>query len=395
MNHQPFASAHQDILDAKPQDDAAKARLLEECKDRAKRAIQAQVWPDAVALYKKALDCTSDESQHSILHSNLSLAQGKMNRWDEALRSAQSAVDMDSTYVKGWWRLGQAQVSVGKLGDAVTTLQKALSLDPSNKALIKELEKVQKQASEAPKPAVSTTSSTKSVTKTTTTPTTTSTAKTSKTPSAASSTSEAMEVDVDEEGNFTKSDHVKGYKIVNGKKTSYFHNELSEDAKKLIGDIAPQKLETIPVEDNNSKEKGKSAWNKAGTWEEVDVSAWGKESLQGLLQATTFQHPEGPATVTSATVSGHASVATVRGKKRLIYEWSIVVNWSFTDCTGKLEFPDVDGTCMLGEPYDVTNFTVSTGIRTPLVEENVYRGGLRNALHQSIDNWVRLFQEKY
>ena len=391
MNHQPFASAHQDILEAKPQDEAAKARLLEECKDRAKRAIQAQVWPDAVALYKKALECTSEESQQSILHSNISLAQGKMNRWDDALRSAQSAVDMDAKYVIGWWRLGQAQVSVGKVGEAVTTLQKALSLDPSNKALLKELEKVQKQASEAPKRAASTTSSTsKSVTKTT--PTTTTTASSAKT-SSTSSGSDPMEVD--EEGNFTKSDHVKGYKIVNGKKTSYFHNELSEDAKKLIGNIAPQKLETIPVEENSAKEKGKSAWNKAGTWEEVDCSAWEKQALQELLQATTFQHSEGPATVTSATVSGHASVATVRGKKRFIYEWSMVVNWSFMDCSGKLEFPDVDGTCAVGEPYDATNFTVSIGARTPLVDDTIYRGGLRNALHESIDNWVRLFQEKY
>lgn len=389
--NQPFASAHQDILDAKPQDDAAKARLLEECKDRAKRAIQAQVWPDAIALYKKALDCTSEEGQKAILHSNLSLVQGKMNQWDEALRSAQAAVDMDSTYVKGWWRLGQSQVSVGKVREAVTTLEKALSLDPSNKALIKELSKVQKQASETPKPEPSKTSATKTTSTIKTTTTTTSARKTSS--ETSSSTSEPM--DIDEEGNFTKSDHVKGYKIVNGKKTSYFHNELSEDAKKLIGDIAPQKLESVPVQESTSKEKGKSAWNKAGTWEEMDVSTWGKESLQEMLQATTFQHPEGPATVTKATVSGHASVATVRGKKRLIYEWSITVNWSFLDCTGKLEFPDVDGTCMVGEPYDVTGFTVSTGTRTPVVEENVYRGGLRNALHESIDNWVRHFQEKY
>jgi tetratricopeptide (TPR) repeat protein len=388
--NQPFASAHQDILDAKPHNEAAKARLLEECKDRAKRAIQSQVWPDAIALYQKALECTSDENQQSILHSNLSLAQGKMNRWEDALHSAQSAVDLDATYVKGWWRLGQAQVSMGKARDAVTALQKALSLDPTNKALIKELEKVQKQASDAPQLVASAT--TKSVTKTTTT----STAKSlSKASSTISSTSEPMEVDVDEEGNFTKSDHVKGYKIVNGKKTSYFHNELSEDAKKLIGDIAPQKLETVPMEDTSTRETGKSAWNKAGTWEEKDVSVWGQESLQESLQATTFQHAEGLATVSSATVSGHASVATVRGKKRLIYEWSIVVHWSFMDCTGKLEFPDVDGTCMVGEPYDATGFTVSTGARTSLVEDNVYRSGLRNALHESIDNWVRLFQEKY
>lgn len=391
--NQPFSSAHQDIFEAKPEDDAAKVRLLEECKDRAKRAIQANVWPDAAALYKKALDFTSDEIEQSILNSNLSLVQGKMNQWDGALRSAQSAVDKDSTYVKAWWRLGQAQVAVGKVTEAVTTLEKALSLDPSNKALIKELAKVQKQASEAPQPAPTTTSSFKSATATTTR--TTMNTKTSSVSSATTTTPEPMDTSGEEKGDFTTSDHIKGYKIVNGKKTSYFHNELSDDAKKLIGDIAPQKLQSVPVQQENKKEKGKSAWNNAGTWEEVNVSTWGNESLQEILQATTFQHTEGLATVTSAIVSGHASVATVRGKKRFIYEWAISIKWQFMDCTGTLEFPDVDGTCMVGEPYDATGFTVVTGERTPMVEENLYRGGLRNALHESIDQWVRQFEEKY
>jgi hypothetical protein len=30
-----------------------------------------------------------------------------------------------------------------------------------------------------------------------------------------------------------------------------------------------------------------------------------------------------------------------------------------------------------------------------LVEQCVYKGGLRNALHKSLDDWVGLFQETY
>lgn len=74
-------------------------------------------------------------------------------------------------------------------------------------------------------------------------------------------------MEIDDEAEFTKSDHVKGYKIVNGKKTSFFHNELSEEAAKLIGDIAPKKLEMQPAAEPTVQYDGGSVWNKAGTWE--------------------------------------------------------------------------------------------------------------------------------
>jgi hypothetical protein len=33
------------------------------------------------------------------------------------------------------------------------------------------------------------------------------------------------------------------YKVVNGKKTSYFHHEMTEEEKRLIGDITPQRID--------------------------------------------------------------------------------------------------------------------------------------------------------
>lgn len=49
---------------------------------------------------------------------------------------------------------------------------------------------------------------------------------------------------------------------------SYFNNVLSEDAKKLIGDIAPKKIEvTETVAAPDSKPGTGSAWNYAGTFE--------------------------------------------------------------------------------------------------------------------------------
>jgi hypothetical protein len=57
---------------------------------------------------------------------------------------------------------------------------------------------------------------------------------------------------------------MRGYKVVNGKKTSYFHHEMTEEEKALIGDITPQRIDpeaqaaavapTVAVE-------GMSQWN--------------------------------------------------------------------------------------------------------------------------------------
>jgi hypothetical protein len=153
--------------------------------------------------------------------------------------------------------------------------------------------------------------------------------------------------------------------------------------------------------------KNTSAWNKAGAWEEKDVTAWAIPSLQEQLTNTTYKLPaSSPApgatvAVTAAVVKGHASVETVRGKKRFLYEFSVVVDWKLTEhstATGSLTFPDVDGTCVVGEPYECTDFSVrlidDATIR-PVLEAFVYRAGLRDFLHESIDSWVRLFRETY
>eukprot|EP00968_Pinguiococcus_pyrenoidosus_P003629 scaffold241_cov242-Pinguiococcus_pyrenoidosus.AAC.6 len=70
---------------------------------------------------------------------------------------------------------------------------------------------------------------------------------------------------------------LRGYRrTADGKVTTYFNNELSEEAKKLIGDITPQRVDPVApaaqaptpqrIASDSSQKKG-SAWNAAGTWE--------------------------------------------------------------------------------------------------------------------------------
>lgn len=77
---------------------------------------------------------------------------------------------------------------------------------------------------------------------------------------------------------------IRGYKVTeDGRKTTFFNNDLDDEARRLIGDIKPKKVDAAEVQAAPSGPPGSSAWNKAGTWEERNMSAWGRDKLEALL----------------------------------------------------------------------------------------------------------------
>jgi len=427
-------SAHSDVLSASPDDVPSKLKLVEEIKNRGRACVGGRNYPDAASLYNKGIEVllsiiSDDESakkEAAILYSNLSLVLLQMGKVSEALDSAEQACENDPTYVKAHWRKGQACNACGNTSEALASFERALSLEPANKALKREVDAAKEKKEQEEKlllaaateanadagvaePPKEVTPAKKDAAKTNTT----------KPTSSGKSTKNS---DVKEDGDtdlFTKSDHVRGYKIrSDGKKTSYFDREISEESKQLIGDIAPKRIDpNAPTEDDNSPKhlpvtKGTSAWNNAGTWEERDVTSWAKETLEAALLTSEYVLPEGsPSPGAHAVVSkvskleGHASYAAVRGKKRYIYEFGFTVDWVLTlgddhkqTCHGKVTFPDVDGTVELGEGYDIVDYHVdgsSPAGTGPLLERFVRDGGLRESIHNAIDDWVRLFRATY
>mmetsp|Transcript_11879 Transcript_11879/g.25726 ORF Transcript_11879/g.25726 Transcript_11879/m.25726 type:complete len:450 (-) Transcript_11879:189-1538(-) len=436
-------SAHADILSANPDNSSSRVALVEEIKRRGRACVVSKNYPDADSLYGKGIDVlssalggdNSDESEAAkkdvaILYSNRSLVRMQMGKVAEALEDADAAVRCDPSYVKAHWRRGQASNACGNLGEALESFERALALEPTNKALKKEVQNARKKKEEeekmlaeaaaavdgnaeedvamedAPKTDASATKKDAiKGTKATTKPVT--------------NTATATTVKETDTSQFTKSDHVRGYKIrSDGKKTSYFDREISDDAKKLIGDIAPKKLDASGGCGNDLAPKpiaavdGTSAWNKAGTWEERDVTPWAKETLTASLLTAEYVLPDGsPSPGAHAAVSkvskldGHASYATVRGKKRYIYEFSLTIKWVLTlgddhkrTCHGEMTFPDVDGTVEHGEGYDIVKYSVdgsSPAGTGPLLDRFVRDGGLRDSVHKVIDDWVRLFRATY
>jgi hypothetical protein len=61
------------------------------------------------------------------------------------------------------------------------------------------------------------------------------------------------------------------------KQTTFFNHDLDDEAKALIGDIAPKKWDgSGDAAAEATRTDGASSWNSAGTWEERTLTPWGK-----------------------------------------------------------------------------------------------------------------------
>lgn len=428
----PFLhSAHRDVLECPiPDDEGSKKSLFLEIKNRGRSAVMGQVWMDAKYLYTKALELLDEENDKdkkelSIVSSNLSLVYSKMGHYEDAEAFAVDATKHNPAYLKGWWRLGQAQVFQQDYQTALASMDKAQAIEPTNKALNKEIQKIQKLLEEKPEADKAAAAAKKASSSSTTS--SSSRARTTTTTAKSSQAGKDDDEEMDEGKTFTKSDHVKGYQVVNGKKTTFFHNELSEEAKALIGDIAPQKLAAAsntptPI-DKSMVMDTTSAWNKAGTWEEKDVTKWATESLTKMLvEETTYDIPlegnwkkcakfEGDLAASIDKIKvldGHASYVSVRGKKRYIFEFRIELVWRIDKNTntkellthGELTFPDIDGS-NTNEEFDIENYKIKKNFEeekiTDQMTKEVILGkvGLRCEFQKTIKKWVKLFHKTY
>ena len=445
----PF-SPHNDVLTASPSTTSEKLSLIEELKRRGRISVTSKRYPDAKELYTKAIDvlssideaeCSTKNNDLAILYSNRALCNLQMNNASDSYDDALNATAKDESYVKGFWRLGQAAMALKRTEEALNSYEKALELDGNNKALKKECEKAKKQldleikqaAEEAERKAKEEAEGKKDEDNDVEMKET----KLPKQPASALSSSsktnnnsrkeEKKEISSSHE--FSKSDHIRGYKIVNGKKTSFFHHEQTEEEKRLIGDITPKRIDPAAVQENQQsgptklensdvKNTGTSAWNKAGTWEEKDVTDWAIQTLEENVKKCEYDLPEGSpdpnahVVITKVTkllstkVAGgtcHASVATVRGKKRYIFEFTICVHWEMIlgdgrKCKGQMTFLDVDGTHDIGDGYDISDYSVDSDTPSDaryLLERFVRDGGFRSVVEKALDSWIQLFHKTH
>lgn len=235
----PF-NRHTDVLNAFASDEESLVRLVEELKRRGNTAFTQKSYEEADALYSKAIEINGSDplkNQH-IFFANRSATRTSMGKTQLALEDAEACVKLEPSYAKGYFRKAQALNKLNRYRDALAALKEAQALEPANKSvntLFAQVEALAKQQKEGSSTPVAAPSSPKKVTRVEVVKESSSSSTTTTTSSV-----EKMEVDEDEQIGGA----VRGYKkLADGRVTTFFNNELTEEAKKLIGDIAPKKVE--------------------------------------------------------------------------------------------------------------------------------------------------------
>ncbi|CAB9499213.1 Peptidyl-prolyl [Seminavis robusta] len=217
----------------------------------------------------------------------------------------------------------------------------------------------------------------------------------------------------DDELTATELASLRGYKkTADGRVTSYFTREQSEHEKKIIGNIAPQRLEqsSTPTllnaaasgDSADSKKKRPSAWNQAGTWEEKDTTKWCTDKLRDrLLQAKCQKQPY-TATISKVdSLTGDASVAITNGKKRYIFDYHVKLKLEIRNddddeavAEGTLHIPDICSTSHDELEVNFAGWKKAPGSahRDGAVQ---CQQGLITEIRGKVQQWVEDFNQHY
>lgn len=317
---------HSDVLSAEPSTPDECERLVDEIKNRAKAMIKTGNYPQAEALYTKAITVLPS----AILFANRSLVRLNLSKPADALADANEAIVSDASYAKGYYRKGMACMALRDYDGAVAAFSQGLEMEPEDKAFQEQLAKAKQAAAAAP---AATPAATPAVAPAAAAPVhrrPTSEPAAPRTEVKRSKPNEPANDDADENsGSKDAGSDMRGYKILeDGRKTTYFNRELTEEEKALIGDIAPKKVEPAVAE--TARAEVGSAWNYAGTWEEKNMTQWAKNRLEEVFKDLEVNLPVGDASVRIKRVSsvvGDAQITLARGKRKHIYDFTIDLQW--------------------------------------------------------------------
>ena len=330
----PWAKAHNDVLTAEPGDDAGeRAKIVAELKSRGNAAFKARRPEEALLLYSRALE--HDAANHALL-GNRSAVNEMLGRGKDALSDAEAAISNKPDWAKGFFRKGKALRLLKRHRESTAAFRAALNLEPSSKMLKKSVAKAEELEAKATadaaaaeeraaKQAAADAAEGKSSGGGGAAPVTIVTRDTSK----AKTRTTTENVVTTDEGDLS----MRGYKkTADGRTTSFFHRDIDDTAKKLIGSIAPKKIEPSAASSGaaTAVAAGNSAsvWNQGGTYEERNASDWAKEYLTGALLAATCAGPRAGTTCRFTKVKkveGDASLILRKQEKRYVFDWEIEV----------------------------------------------------------------------
>ena len=109
----------------------------------------------------------------------------------------------------------------------------------------------------------------------------------------------------------------------------------------------PKAIENEVVEPTKPV-NGASAWNKAGTWEELDITKWANTQMETMFVGIKPADGTNVSITEADDVEGHATLVWSRGQKKVTYEYDVTLKWEGeidgTTATGTIQLQEMDFT---------------------------------------------------
>lgn len=144
-----------DAPDVKDMPVEERCKMADQKREQGNKNFARKDYANAISSYRRALSFIEDlqptgskEEKAKVIDmkvkclNNLAAAQLKIEAYEAALKTCNNALALDPNSVKALFRKGKVLAGQLNLNEAVTTMKKALALEPSNKIIHQELSKV-------------------------------------------------------------------------------------------------------------------------------------------------------------------------------------------------------------------------------------------------------------
>lgn len=106
--------------------------LMEDYKTQGDNFYNNKEYLYAVNMYSLGLSCKEENESHLLkMYLNRNLSYMKLNRYEEAMNDAQSAIKLDCNNAKAWGRLGSALCALGRFKKANEAFKLSHKLEPN------------------------------------------------------------------------------------------------------------------------------------------------------------------------------------------------------------------------------------------------------------------------
>eukprot|EP00930_Biecheleria_cincta_P097742 TRINITY_DN89422_c0_g1_i1.p1 TRINITY_DN89422_c0_g1~~TRINITY_DN89422_c0_g1_i1.p1 ORF type:complete len:499 (+),score=145.84 TRINITY_DN89422_c0_g1_i1:90-1586(+) len=119
----------------------AEARKLKDAKARGTKSFKDGDLVDALSCYSECIELAPEDHIH---WSNRAAVRHKLALFEEALQDATKCTELNPAFVKGWVRIGAAQLALESLDAAEKAFKRGLDLEPENVACLDGLKDVEK-----------------------------------------------------------------------------------------------------------------------------------------------------------------------------------------------------------------------------------------------------------